>query len=135
MAYIDDTVICSGTWEQYVHHIENILEELRHNGLMANPKKCALGQTEIKYLGFKLRQGRIAPIANEVEAIQSYQQPQIKKQLRAFLRVSKLLLEVYTLVLRVSYLLNQHTTEEGRGPSRMDPRNPGGIYKGKDSAV
>lgn len=83
--YIDDIVIFSEAWDQHVSHVESILEELRWNGLMANPKKCTLGQTETRYLGLKVGCGRIAPLGDKMEVIQTYQQPQTKKQLRVFL--------------------------------------------------
>lgn len=48
-------------------------------------KKCVLGKSETKYLGFMVGQGRICPLADKVEALHNYVPPQTWKQLRGFL--------------------------------------------------
>lgn len=68
-----------------MQHVRKVLGELKKNGLTANPKKCSLEHRETKYLGFRVGRGKILPLANKVETIQTYNHPQTKKQLRAFL--------------------------------------------------
>nr|XP_033811906.1 uncharacterized protein LOC117365533 [Geotrypetes seraphini] len=84
-AYIDDIVIHSGTWEQHVQHLKAVLEALRGAGLTINPKKCFIGQQEVKYLGYIVGKGQIKPIVDKVQCIRGYPAPNNKKQLRAFL--------------------------------------------------
>lgn len=63
MAYaalcMDNIVIYSQSWDQHIQHLRAILKELRYIGMTANPKKCALGVAEAKYLGFRVGQGVI----------------------------------------------------------------------------
>ncbi|KYO43699.1 hypothetical protein Y1Q_0013688 [Alligator mississippiensis] len=66
--YIDDIVIYSRTWEQHKSALRAILTELRHAGLTANPRKCALAQKETKYLGFLIGRGTIKPLADKTDA-------------------------------------------------------------------
>ncbi|XP_019360160.1 PREDICTED: protein Wnt-7a [Gavialis gangeticus] len=84
-AYIDNIVIYTETWEQHLKALRAILLELRQLGLTANPKKCALGKEETKYLGFVVGQGWVRPLADKVAAIREYLAPTTKKQMRAFL--------------------------------------------------
>lgn len=83
--YIDDIVVCTESWDQHLCALRAILQELRQVGLTANPKKCALGTEETKYLGFLIGEEHIKPLADKVQVIREYQQPQNKRQIRAFL--------------------------------------------------
>lgn len=50
--YIDDTVVYMERWDQHLVAFRAVLQELRQVGLTANPRKCTLGQSETKYIGF-----------------------------------------------------------------------------------
>ncbi len=43
LAYLDDTVIFSATWEEHLLHLEQVLTRLSRAGLTAKPEKCQLG--------------------------------------------------------------------------------------------
>lgn len=45
-AYIDDVVVYSGSWKEHLQPLNAILQELQSVGLMANPKKCTVGQRD-----------------------------------------------------------------------------------------
>ncbi len=59
--------------------------ELRRAGLTANPRKCHLGLSEAKYLGFQVGRGPRKPQEKKVEAVQSSPKPSTKSQVRAVL--------------------------------------------------
>ncbi len=84
-AYNDDIIIHSECWKTYLEHLRRVLTELRRAGLNANPKKCHLGLTEAKYLGYKIGRGLIKPQERKVEAVKKFQCPVNKTQVRAFL--------------------------------------------------
>ena len=44
--YMDDLVIFSSCWEDYVQHVRQVLDKLKTAGLTANPAKCHLGAPE-----------------------------------------------------------------------------------------
>lgn len=46
-----------------------MLQELRNAGLMANPNKWSLGQEDTQYLGFRVEQGHVQPLADKVATI------------------------------------------------------------------
>ncbi|KAI7808673.1 hypothetical protein IRJ41_011194 [Triplophysa rosa] len=57
-AYLDDIIIYSNDWQRHIQHLRAVLGALRAAGLTANPKKCAVGRVEVRYLGFHLGHGQ-----------------------------------------------------------------------------
>lgn len=84
-AYMDDIIVYADDWGQHLNTLWAVLQELRLTSLTVNPRKCALGKAETKYLGFMVGQGCIRSLTDKIEAIQDYSPPQTKKQMQAFL--------------------------------------------------
>uniref|UniRef100_A0A671TSD1 ribonuclease H n=1 Tax=Sparus aurata TaxID=8175 RepID=A0A671TSD1_SPAAU len=80
-AYLDDVIIHSEAWEQHVRQVGAVLEALRQAGLTANPKKCAVGQREVRYLGYHLGGGQVQKTA----AVAACPIPKTQKEVRRFL--------------------------------------------------
>ncbi len=87
-AYMDDLVIFSDEWEDHVNHVQDVLETLRQANLTAKPSKCSFAQTQVEYLGYFVGNGQIMPKKTKVEAIETWDQPKTKRDVRAFLGVS-----------------------------------------------
>uniref|UniRef100_A0A8C5PLJ4 ribonuclease H n=1 Tax=Leptobrachium leishanense TaxID=445787 RepID=A0A8C5PLJ4_9ANUR len=87
-AYLDDVVIHSPDWQTHLVRVQAVVDSLKEAGLTANPKKCAIGSEEAKYLGYVIGRGLVKPQIDKVEAIQKWPQPQNKKQVRAFLGIT-----------------------------------------------
>ncbi len=66
-------------------HLREVLRALRGAGLTANPKKCAIGRVEIRYLGFRLGHGQVRPQIDKMAAIAACPRPKTKKEVRQFL--------------------------------------------------
>ena len=49
--YVDDILIYSNSVEEHVEHLRQVLDLLRHAGLMLHPQKCTLARPEVVYLG------------------------------------------------------------------------------------
>uniref|UniRef100_A0A8C1RIN6 Gypsy retrotransposon integrase-like protein 1 n=1 Tax=Cyprinus carpio TaxID=7962 RepID=A0A8C1RIN6_CYPCA len=84
-AYLDDIIIYSGDWQRHMEHVRAVLGALRRAGLTANPKKCAVGQVEVRYLGFHLGHGQLRPQIDKTAAIATCPRPKTKKEVRQFL--------------------------------------------------
>ena len=84
-AYLDDIAIYSATWEQHLEHVREVLHRLHQAGLTIQPKKCALAQQEVHYLGYVLGRGVIRPQKGKVDAVRDCATPQTKKDVRSFL--------------------------------------------------
>lgn len=84
-AYLDDVVIYSTTWQDHIQHLAEVLRRIQAAGLTIQPKKCALAQPDVRYLGHIISSGAIKPQKDKLEAIWDCPQHQIKKDLRSFL--------------------------------------------------
>jgi hypothetical protein len=45
VVYLDDILIFSQTWEEHLHHIQQVLQTLQQHKLCANLEKCTFGIT------------------------------------------------------------------------------------------
>ncbi|CAM4612755.1 unnamed protein product [Leuciscus chuanchicus] len=84
-AYLDDIIIYSGDWQRHMQHLRAVLKTLRRAGLTANPKKCAVGRVEVRYLGFHLGHGQVRPQIDKTAAVATCPRPKTKKEVRQFL--------------------------------------------------
>ena len=51
LAFFDDILIYSMTWEEHLHHLEKVLTMLADLAFFANMSKCEFGMIELLYLG------------------------------------------------------------------------------------
>uniref|UniRef100_A0A803K005 Gypsy retrotransposon integrase-like protein 1 n=1 Tax=Xenopus tropicalis TaxID=8364 RepID=A0A803K005_XENTR len=86
-AYLDDVVIFSPDWESHLPRVQAVLDSIWKAGLTANPKKCAMGLEEARYLGYVIGRGVVKPQVSKIEGIQQWPRPNSKKQVRAFLGI------------------------------------------------
>uniref|UniRef100_A0A8C1LM62 Gypsy retrotransposon integrase-like protein 1 n=1 Tax=Cyprinus carpio TaxID=7962 RepID=A0A8C1LM62_CYPCA len=84
-AYLDDIIIYSGDWQRHMQHLRAVLKTLRRAGLTANPRKCAIGRVEVRYLGFHLGHGQVRPQIDKTAAVATCPRPKTKKEVRQFL--------------------------------------------------
>ncbi len=79
-AYLDDIIIYSQDWQRHMVHLREVLRALRGAGLTANPKKCAIGRVEVRYLGFHLGHGQVRPQIDKTAAIAACPRPKTKRR-------------------------------------------------------
>jgi hypothetical protein len=85
-AYIDDLlVITTGSFEEHLDHLEQVLTRLNAAGLKVNTTKSFFGRTELEYLGYWITQKGVKPLSKKVEAITNLAAPKTRKQLRSFI--------------------------------------------------
>ena len=51
LAFFDDILIYSKTWEEYLQHLEIVLKTLQEQSLYVNMYKCEFGMKELLYIG------------------------------------------------------------------------------------
>ncbi len=84
-AYLDYIIIYSQDWQRHMVNLWAVLRALRGIGLTTNPKKCAVGRVEVRYLGFHLGHGQVRPQINKTAAIATCPRPKTKKEVKQFL--------------------------------------------------
>ena len=83
--YIDDIAIFSGSWEDHICHIREVMQRLRKHHLTAKPKKCQFGMLECIFLGYIVGNGHVRPDPEKIKAVKEYPVPMSKKQVRGYL--------------------------------------------------
>ena len=80
LAYLDDLVVYTSSWEDHLQCVRLILDKLRRAGLTAKPKKCQFGMAECVYLGHVVGSGVVRPEKSKVEAVKLFPAPKTKKK-------------------------------------------------------
>lgn len=85
LAYLDDVVVYSRTFDEHLRHLRDVLERLRSAGITLNPAKTQIAETRVTLLGFTLDNGRLLPCDDKVQALLNYPSPTDIGGLRSFL--------------------------------------------------
>lgn len=85
MAYIDDIVVFSNTWEEHKEHLEKVFRRLHQAGLVVKRNKCQFRTATVSFLGHVIGKGLVKPHQAKVEAIENFAVLETKADLRAFL--------------------------------------------------
>ena len=72
LAYMDDVVIFSKTFEEHLTDIEHLFQRLRSSGVSLKLSKCVFASDKVDFLGFELSPEGIKPQARLTEAIHTY---------------------------------------------------------------
>lgn len=75
MAYLDDIIIFSKSFEEHLEHIEIILKVLQEANLKINQEKSVFCKKELKYLGHVVGNGGIKTDPDKVKAISELKAP------------------------------------------------------------
>ena len=85
MCYLDDVVIFSKTPWDHMFHLGEVLYRLQRSGLKLKPKKCALAQPSVHFLGHIVSKDGIQPDPEKVTKVRDCEYPKSVKQVRQFL--------------------------------------------------
>ncbi len=85
LAYIDDLIIYSDTFDAHIAHVREVFERLRKAGLKLKASKAKIGVPSVPFLGHILSNEGILPNPQKTEVIRSYPVPRRVKDVRAFL--------------------------------------------------
>lgn len=85
LVYIDDLIIFSRTFEDHLHHLEQVFKRLREAGVCLKPSKCYFVQTKVEYLGHIVSGESLSPNPNKIKAVQEFPLPTNATGVKAFL--------------------------------------------------
>ena len=74
-AYIDDLIIFSEEWSEYIHHLQIILGRIKKAGLTMKKKKRHFGASHCSYFGHVVGGGEVRMEHMKVEAVQNFPIP------------------------------------------------------------
>ena len=85
LAYMDDLVVHSRTFEEHISHLEIVFKTLKDAGLKLKPNKCFFAREQIKLLGHIVSKEGIQVDQDKIEVIRSYKPMKNVKEVRRFL--------------------------------------------------
>lgn len=85
IAFIDDWLIVSRTYEEHLNHLRTVFKLLAQYGLVLNLDKCKFIVHEVEFLGHKINETGVFPLPQKVDAIRNFKRPETQKQLKSFL--------------------------------------------------
>ncbi|CAF3989661.1 unnamed protein product, partial [Rotaria sordida] len=89
LAYLDDVIIYSPTFDQHLIHLDDILNRLNDANFRLNVNKCHIAKTSIDYLGHRIEHGNIRPNAENIRALLETVQPTTAKEIFRFVKAAE----------------------------------------------
>mmetsp|Transcript_27157 Transcript_27157/g.39950 ORF Transcript_27157/g.39950 Transcript_27157/m.39950 type:complete len:553 (-) Transcript_27157:1456-3114(-) len=86
IVYMDNIIVVgSGSLEEHLKDVAQVLKRMREYGMHINPNKSAWAKDQLEYLGFTISRDGIKPQQKKVDAILKTAAPTNQKQVRQFL--------------------------------------------------
>jgi hypothetical protein len=92
---IEDILIYSKSESDHEEHLRLVLQKLRDNQLYAKYSKCEFWIGEVSFLGHTISNGGISVDPAEVKEIVVWSIPTTVTDIRSFLGICRILLEIY----------------------------------------
>jgi len=89
LAYLDDLIIFSRTFDQHLERLQKVFDRLVQAGLKLKPSKCALFQKKVKFLGSIVSSEGTEPDPEKVQAVAEWPTPQTLTEVRAFVALAR----------------------------------------------
>ena len=75
IVYLDDILVFSGTWDEHVRHVKQVLDTLQREMLYVKNFKCEFGKTALVYLGHIVGRGKLKINPSKIEVIVKWSDP------------------------------------------------------------
>ncbi|CAF3314989.1 unnamed protein product [Rotaria sp. Silwood2] len=75
LVYLDDIIIFSKSFDEHIHHLDDILSSLCKHNFQLNPPKCFFAKQQIDYLGHTIDIHGMRPLHDNIKAIQELSLP------------------------------------------------------------
>ena len=112
LIYLDDIVVLSKFFKEYIERLTNVFQVLRQAGLMLKLNKCPFAQKEVKYLGHIVSVASVRPDPAKTEAVSVYPIANNAKELRQFLGLANNYCQFVVDYSRVAEPLHKLLTKE-----------------------
>ncbi|CAF1257181.1 unnamed protein product [Rotaria sordida] len=89
LAYIDDVIIYSKTFEEHLSHLNEICQILKNARFRLNPEKCEIARTQTDYLGHRIQNGEIRPSPTNIHGLLNTRLPQTADEACKFVKAAE----------------------------------------------
>ena len=85
LVYLDDIIILGRTFEEHLHHLQEVFDRLRQSGLKLKIAKCSLFQKEVCYLGHVVSNKGVATDPSKTDKVAHWPAPTSQRDVQQFL--------------------------------------------------
>jgi hypothetical protein len=85
IVYLDEILIFSGTWDEHVGHVKQVLDTLQRENLYIKLSKCEFGKTALVYLGHIVGGGQLKNDPSKINVIVNWPEPKSVIEVQRFL--------------------------------------------------
>ena len=89
LAYIDDVIIYSNTFEEHLTHLNSICQILKNTRFRLNPEKCEIARTKTDYLGHRIENGEIRPCPTNINGLLNTRVPETADEACKFVKAAE----------------------------------------------
>jgi len=85
LVYIDDVIIIGRSFDEHLHHLQQVFDRLKSAGLKIQPSKCHFLQREVNFLGHIVSSTGVSPDPSKTSKIKDWPVPQSVQEVQQFL--------------------------------------------------
>ncbi len=85
LAYLDDVIVLGKSFEDHLQKLTMVLDRFRYHNLKLKPKKCALFQEEVQFLGHVVSRSGVAVNPDHIKAVSEWPTPRTTTHVESFL--------------------------------------------------
>jgi hypothetical protein len=85
IVYLDYIIFFSGTWDEHVRHVKQVLDTFQRENLYVKLSKCEFGKTALVYLGHIVGGGHLKIDPSKIDVIVKWSKPKSVIEVRSFL--------------------------------------------------
>jgi hypothetical protein len=85
IVYLDDILVFSGTWDEHVRHVKQVLDTFQREKLFVKMSKCEFQKTALVYLGHIMGGGQLKINPSKIDVIVNWPEPKSVTEFQSFL--------------------------------------------------
>lgn len=85
LVYIDDIIIIFRSFENHLHHLQQVLDHLKSAGLKIQPSKCHFLQPKVNFLGHIVSSEGVSPDPSKTSKVKEWPTPKSVLEVQHFL--------------------------------------------------
>ena len=85
LVYIDDIIIIGRSFEEHLHHLQQVFDCLKSAGLKIQPSKCHFLQKKVNFLGHIVSSEGVSPDPSKTDRAKGWPTPKSVQEVQQFL--------------------------------------------------
>ena len=121
LVYIDDIIIMGRSFEEHLHHLQQVLDCLKSAGLKIQPSKCHFLQKKVNFLGHIVSAEGVSPDPSKTSRVKEWPTPNSVLEVQQFLGLANCYRRFIMNFATIAKPLHQATkrTNSLRGPNNV----------------